>query len=105
MRLAEAIAELHRAEGKRVSITGSHPSLIAHCRHSARWRVTQVRTTGASRHSAFGAHSRTSRGRPVVSFEYQASASEPNARCPPHRHVTPSFAGVESSAQQSRQHR
>ncbi|MCC7085950.1 MAG: ATP-binding cassette domain-containing protein [Pirellulales bacterium] len=73
MRLAETVAEFHRAQGQRVNITGSHPSLIAHCRRSPKWRVVQVRKTGAGRHSDFGAHCRTSIGRAVVSFEYEGS--------------------------------
>ena len=37
--MAEAVAEIYRAAGKRINVTGSHPALIAHCReHLARFK-------------------------------------------------------------------
>ena len=52
MRVAEAVAELHRAEGHRVNVTASHPALIAHCRRSPRWRAVGVRKTGSAQDGA-----------------------------------------------------
>ena len=70
MAVAEAVAELHVREGNRVNVTASHPSLIAHCRRSPRWRVVGVKKTGSRRSQKFIANYRGSTGRAVVSFEY-----------------------------------
>jgi GNAT superfamily N-acetyltransferase len=69
MAVAEAVAELHVREGCRVNVTASHPSLIAHCRRSPRWRAVGVKKTG-SRGAKFVSNYRGSPGRAVVSFEY-----------------------------------
>lgn len=69
MRLAETVAELHRQDGQRVSVTSGHPALLAHCQRSGRWRRSQVMRTG-SRPSGLARGYRGSTGRPVVSFEY-----------------------------------
>src|SRR5690606_27869691 len=47
LRVAEAVARLHLEEGHRLSITASHPSVIAHCRKSPEWRTTRVMKTGS----------------------------------------------------------
>jgi GNAT superfamily N-acetyltransferase len=47
MRVAEAVADLHRADGCRLNVTASHPALIAHCRRSAKWRAVNVMKTGS----------------------------------------------------------
>jgi GNAT superfamily N-acetyltransferase len=70
MRAVAAVADLHRAEGLRISVTSSHPALIRHCRHSPMWRATNVRTAGASRRDAKLPGYRSAAGRAVVSFEY-----------------------------------
>jgi GNAT superfamily N-acetyltransferase len=71
MAVAEAVAEVHRGEGHRVSVTGSHPALIAHCRRSPRWRCVSVKKTGSRRVRGFVRAYRGSGGRAVVSFEYR----------------------------------
>jgi GNAT superfamily N-acetyltransferase len=70
LRVAEAVAQLHRDEGLRVNITASHPSVIGHCRRSSLWRTTRVMRTGSRDTERFIAGYRNSRGRAVVSFEY-----------------------------------
>ena len=70
MAVAEAVAELHVQEGNRVNVTASHPSLIAHCRRSPRWRAVGVKKTGSRGSQKFIANYRGSPGRAVVSFEY-----------------------------------
>jgi GNAT superfamily N-acetyltransferase len=77
MRVAEAIAELHRAEGRRINITASHPAVLAHCRDSPRWRLVQIRRTG-SRPSPQYNNYNGSTTRPVASFEFEP-AEESNA--------------------------
>lgn len=69
MRLAEAVAALHRSEGHRVNVTASHPALVGHCRHSPQWRAVGVKKCG-TRRSGFLPNYRDSAGRVVVSFEY-----------------------------------
>jgi GNAT superfamily N-acetyltransferase len=69
-RLAEAVAEIHRDQGHRMNITGSHPALVAHCRRSPRWRTVNVMKTGSRRTGKFISNYRNSSGRAVVSFEY-----------------------------------
>ena len=70
MAVAEAVAELHLAEGHRLNVTASHPALLAHCRRSPRWRAVQVRKTGSPGAAKFIKGYRGSAGRAVVSFEY-----------------------------------
>ena len=49
LRVAEAVAEIHAAEGHRLNITASHPAVIAHCRRSPRWRTARVMRHGSRR--------------------------------------------------------
>jgi GNAT superfamily N-acetyltransferase len=71
MRSMAAVAELHRAEGHRINVTSSHPSLIRHCRQSPLWKVVSVKKSGTSpARSAKFPNYRSSAGRAVVSFEY-----------------------------------
>jgi GNAT superfamily N-acetyltransferase len=70
MALAETVAELNRREGFRLNITASHPAVIAHCRHSPRWRAIGVKKTGSRNAGRFVKNYRGSAGRAVVSFEY-----------------------------------
>ena len=68
MRVAEAVGDVHLAEGLRFNVTASHPALIAHCRKSPRWRAVNVLKTGGRRKP--GSKYRNSMGRAVVSFEF-----------------------------------
>jgi GNAT superfamily N-acetyltransferase len=70
MALAECVAELTRREGYRVSVTASHPAVIAHCRRSPRWRTVGVKKTGAKNGGDYAAEYRCTIGRAVVSFEF-----------------------------------
>ena len=76
MTVAEAVAGLHRREGHRVNVTASHPSLIAHCRRSPRWRAVNVKKTGTSNTDRFIRGYRGSAGRAVVSFEYMGNGAQ-----------------------------
>jgi GNAT superfamily N-acetyltransferase len=73
MRVVEAVADLHRAEGCRLNVTASHPSLIAHCRRSSKWRAVNLMKTGSKHSHRFVPGYRGSEGRAVVSFEYLGS--------------------------------
>lgn len=71
MRATAAVAELHRAEGLRINVTSSHPTLIEHCRRSPLWRTVDVKKSGTlpAATKRFPQY-RSSAGRAVVSFEY-----------------------------------
>ena len=71
--VAEAVAQLHVAEGHRVNVTASHPALIAHCRRSPRWRTVGFKKTGSHGTRRFVRNYHGSIGRAVVSFEYVGS--------------------------------
>jgi GNAT superfamily N-acetyltransferase len=77
MRLAEALAQLKRCAGYRITLTASHPAVIRHCARSPQWRTTGIAKTGRPSHWPNSAGSRqptarSSAGRAVASFEYQA---------------------------------
>jgi GNAT superfamily N-acetyltransferase len=73
MRVAEAVADVHCAQGLRMRVTASHPALIAHCSRSPLWRATRIMKTGSQPVARFVRNYRGSRGRAVVSFEYVGS--------------------------------
>jgi hypothetical protein len=80
MRAVSAIAELHRAEGHRVSVTSSHPALVRHCERSPLWRLVGIRKWDQPRRSALFATYRAT-GRTVVSFEYKGRCQVSGVRC------------------------
>lgn len=67
-RLAAALGDVYTARGERLSITASHPALLAHCRRSPAWRQTKIYKTG-SRPGRLRNY-RGSPGRAVMTFEY-----------------------------------
>lgn len=71
-RLAEAVGEIYLAQGKRVTILGSHPAIIRHCEKSPLWRLTGVYKSGKSAHTTKNKDRKrsASTGRAVASFEY-----------------------------------
>ena len=72
-RFLDTVCELVREQGRRVTMTTSHPSMIAHLAHSADWRIGRVSPAGRKRSRMTGrANYRTSFGRPVVSAEFRA---------------------------------
>jgi GNAT superfamily N-acetyltransferase len=73
MRVAEAVCGLYRRAGLRISITASHPAVIAHCRRSPAWRIVRVLRSGSGDTSKFIYNYRSSAGRSVVSFEFLGS--------------------------------
>ena len=70
MRLAEAVAAVHREEGHRIGITAGHPAVVAHCRRSPHWRTRDVRKVSRRGRPGFLQQYRSSLGRAVVSFEF-----------------------------------
>jgi len=70
MNVVEAVADLHLAQRHRLNVTASHPSVIAHCRRSPRWRAVNFKKTGSASAKEFIKGYRGSAGRAVVSFEY-----------------------------------
>lgn len=73
MRFAEAVGEIYHEQGLRLSITGSHPAVIAHCRRSPRWRTVSVKGASSNPKQSAIPRYRGSGSRIVVSFEFLPS--------------------------------
>ncbi len=70
-RLVECVAELHHERGHRVTLTTSHPAMIAHCNQSPRWKRKRVRKSPrVPSHFGRFATYRDSGSRVAVSFEF-----------------------------------
>jgi GNAT superfamily N-acetyltransferase len=82
MKFAEAVAELHREDGRRLNITASHPAVIGHCRRSPLWKAISLRRGGRKRGMNFVHNYHDASGRAVVSFEFvgKVAAACPSAR-------------------------
>ena len=65
-----AVCELVREEGYRVTITTSHPAMIAHLDRSPLWTIRAIQRVGSSPHGGRNCRDATSRGRAVVSAEF-----------------------------------
>jgi ABC-type ATPase involved in cell division len=75
-RFLAAVCELVRDEGYRVTITTSHPAMIAHLDRSPRWTIRAVKRLGSSPHGGRNRRDKTSRGRAVVSAEFAPGEAE-----------------------------
>ena len=69
-RLAESVAAMESAKGNRVTITASHPSVVAWCSRSPRWKYLGLKKTGSTRQTLGARTIRCSTGRAVASFEF-----------------------------------
>ena len=69
-RVLRACCELIRSQGRRATITTSHPAMIAHLRSSPDWQIRAVKPHGGNRSGIPSANYRSSAGRPVVSAEF-----------------------------------
>ncbi|HEV3007377.1 MAG TPA: hypothetical protein VGX78_23095 [Pirellulales bacterium] len=73
-RFLDLASGLVRDSGRRVTITTSHPSMIAHLSHSPAWRIRRISPFGRRRSRLTGrSNYRTSAGRGVVSAEFEAA--------------------------------
>jgi GNAT superfamily N-acetyltransferase len=81
LRVAEGLAQSYREAGLRMNLTAGHPSVVAHCRRSPRWRTVALRTPGNKRPPQFVHNYRGAPGRTVASFEYVGpqGAAEPSS--------------------------
>ncbi len=75
-RLAESVAAMESAKGNRVTITASHPSVVAWCSRSPRWKYLGLKKTGSTRQTLGQRTIRTSAGRAVASFEWLGVSGE-----------------------------
>ena len=73
-RLAETVAAHEQAKGHRVTITASHPAILAHCSRSPRWTYLGTKKTGSTRQRSASAIA-CSAGRAVASFEFLGERS------------------------------
>lgn len=69
----EGLADLYKNNDLRFNITASHPSIIAHCRRSPKWKTVKVMRFGTTKTTRLGKPCKGSAGRAVVSFEYDPS--------------------------------
>jgi GNAT superfamily N-acetyltransferase len=69
-RLAETVAAHEQRKGHRVTITASHPAILAHCSRSPRWKYLGLKKTGSTRQRLAGRPIACSAGRAVASFEF-----------------------------------
>jgi GNAT superfamily N-acetyltransferase len=69
-KLAETVAAHEQAKGFRVTITASHPAILAHCTRSPNWKYLGTKKTGSTRQRLSGRQIACSAGRAVASFEY-----------------------------------
>ncbi len=71
LRLAERVADFARSQNSRVSITASHPAVIAACRKSPLWQLRSFKPLGNLSRQRFEQRTiPSSAGRGVASFEY-----------------------------------
>lgn len=71
LRLAERVAEFARSRGTRVSITASHPAVIAACQHSSIWQLRSWKPLGNLWRQRFEQRAiPSSAGRGVATFEF-----------------------------------
>jgi GNAT superfamily N-acetyltransferase len=76
-RLAESVAAIEAAKGNRVTITASHPSILAWCSRSPRWKYLGLKKTGSTRQTLGARTIRCSTGRAVASFEFVREGEAP----------------------------
>ncbi len=69
-RMIAAVAQHHVDAGDRVSVTTSHPGLIAHCKRSPQWVATAVKKPASRRRSRTFSSYKNAGVRAVVSFEF-----------------------------------
>ncbi|MBC7852498.1 MAG: GNAT family N-acetyltransferase [Pirellulaceae bacterium] len=78
LRLAERVCEDQTARGFRISITTSHPAIIACCRSSPLWRPAGIKRLGGTRQRVEGRNVAGSTGRGVASFEWREGRGQEN---------------------------
>jgi GNAT superfamily N-acetyltransferase len=69
-RLLDAVAARESQRAARITITASHPAILAHCSASSSWRFIEMKKTGSTRQRYQGRNIRCSTGRAVASFRY-----------------------------------
>ncbi len=72
-RLLEMVAKHEAGKGNRVTITASHPAIVAHCSQSLHWSVTGHKPAGSTVQTYRGRRIGCSVGRAVVSFGFIAT--------------------------------
>lgn len=96
-RLLEFVAQHEASKGNRVTITASHPAILAHCQNSPHWQFTGHKPTGSTVQTYRGRPIGCSTGRAVASFEFTAPNHSPEA----HQRLTKYSLRTHLSAQLS----
>jgi len=76
-RLLEIVAQHEAGKGNRVTITASHPAILAHCSTSPRWHLTNHKPVGSTPQTYRGRPIKSSTNRPIASFEFTLSPFAP----------------------------
>ena len=76
LRLAERVCEDQSARGFRISITTSHPAIIAYCSSSPQWRPLGIKRLGSTPQRVEGRAVQSSTGRGVASFEWRGDRGQ-----------------------------
>jgi len=69
-KLLDLVAAMESAKGFRVTITASHPAVLAHCARSERWRYLEIKKLGSTPQVMDGREIASSVGRAVAAFEF-----------------------------------
>lgn len=78
VRLLERVCEHESSRGFKMSITASHPAILAYCRRSPLWRTKYVKANGNRRRKLTeGREVPTSFGRAVATFTYVGQGRSP----------------------------
>ena len=81
-KLLDWVAADQAGRGFRVTITASHPAVLAHCRRSERWRYLEIKKLGSTRQVMEGREIASSVGRAVAAFEWIGNAECGTQRVP-----------------------
>jgi len=84
-KLLDMVAADQAARGFRVTITASHPAVLAHCGRSERWRYLEIKKLGSTPQVTKGREIASSVGRAVAAFEFVAlseAGADPRSGCP-----------------------
>jgi hypothetical protein len=74
--LAETVAAHEQSKGHRITITASHPAILAHCTRSPNWTCLGIKKSGSTRQRLAARTIRCSTGRAVASFEFVGKRSQ-----------------------------
>jgi GNAT superfamily N-acetyltransferase len=76
--LLQIVAAHEASKDNRVTITASHPAILAHCSQSPHWQLTGHKPTGSTTQTYRGRRIGCSLGRAVASFQFMPDVAKPS---------------------------